>query len=217
MVFQSTSKFLPSSRWFLGSLEFLTYKFGILSLQEPELSKVAGSGTSHFPPAPVQDGLINEAQLRIGSLGKMDMDPVEDRADHTLAAQATATDPIYSPSSGSDSEYGREVYMVEQGGELPDKTTEELQREADEEIACAERLARELDKRKGHNGLHDDLGGSEDEHLDGALQGGTNLSSTHNATLTEIDSDIDQGQSVRNSVWSSTMESKFTARRPTLP
>jgi hypothetical protein len=43
--------------------------------------------------------------------------------------------------------------MGEQGGELPEKTTEELQREAEEEIAHAERLAQELDKRKGHNGL----------------------------------------------------------------
>jgi hypothetical protein len=34
-------------------------------------------------------------------------------------------------------------------------------------IACAKRLARELDKRKGQNGLQDDSGGSEDEHPDG--------------------------------------------------
>jgi hypothetical protein len=47
MAFQSTTKFLPGSRWFLGSLEFLTDKFGNLSLQEPELSRVAGSGTGH--------------------------------------------------------------------------------------------------------------------------------------------------------------------------
>jgi hypothetical protein len=59
--------------------------------------------------------------------------------------------------------------MVEQGGELLEKTTKENQREAEEEITCAERLARELDKRKGHNGLQDDSGGSEDEHRDGAL------------------------------------------------
>jgi hypothetical protein len=41
------------------------------------------------------------------------MIPVEDRADHTLVAQAAATDPIYSLSLGSDSEYDREVYTVE--------------------------------------------------------------------------------------------------------
>jgi hypothetical protein len=41
------------------------------------------------------------------------MAPAEDRADHTLATQAAATDPIYSASSGFDSEYGTQVYMVE--------------------------------------------------------------------------------------------------------
>jgi hypothetical protein len=59
--------------------------------------------------------------------------------------------------------------MVEPGGELPEKTTKELQREADEEIARAKWLAQELDKRKGHNGLQDDSRGLEDEHLDRAL------------------------------------------------
>jgi hypothetical protein len=39
MTFQSTTMFLPGSRWFLDSLEFLTDKFGNLILQEPELSK----------------------------------------------------------------------------------------------------------------------------------------------------------------------------------
>jgi hypothetical protein len=58
--------------------------------------------------------------------------------------------------------------MVEQGGELPEKTTEELQQEAEEEIACAERLSWELDKRKGHNDLQEDSGGLDNEHPDGA-------------------------------------------------
>jgi hypothetical protein len=58
--------------------------------------------------------------------------------------------------------------MVEQGGELSDKTTKGLQREAKEEIAHAERLAQELNKRKGYNSLQDDSGGAEDEHSDGA-------------------------------------------------
>jgi hypothetical protein len=98
----------------------------------------------------------------------MDTDPVEDRADHTLAALAAAIDLIYSPSSGSDSKYSGEVYMMEQGGELPEKTTKDLQWEAGEEIARAKRLAWELDKRKGHDGLQDDSGGLKDEHPDGA-------------------------------------------------
>jgi hypothetical protein len=47
------------------------------------------------------------------------------------------------------------------------------------------------------------------------LQGGTILSLTHDATLIEIDFDIDHDQSIRNSVGSSISESKFTAHRPT--
>jgi hypothetical protein len=56
--------------------------------------------------------------------------------------------------------------MVEQGGQLPAKTAKEIQWEAEEEIARAECLARELIKRKGHNGLQDDPEGSKDEHRD---------------------------------------------------
>jgi hypothetical protein len=41
--------------------------------------------------------------------------------------------------------------MVGQGD--PTLTTEEIQREVKEEMARAARLTRELDKRKGHNGL----------------------------------------------------------------
>jgi hypothetical protein len=32
MVYQSTTKFLPGSRWFRGSLQFITDKFGDLTL-----------------------------------------------------------------------------------------------------------------------------------------------------------------------------------------
>jgi hypothetical protein len=32
MAYQSTIKFLPGSRWFLGSLQFITDKFGELTL-----------------------------------------------------------------------------------------------------------------------------------------------------------------------------------------
>jgi hypothetical protein len=84
IAFQSTNKFLPSSMWFLGSLEFLTDQFGNLSVQEPELSEVIGSGTGCLPLAPVRVSHVIEAQLRLGPLGEMDTDPVEDKADHTL-------------------------------------------------------------------------------------------------------------------------------------
>jgi hypothetical protein len=84
MVFQSTTKFLPGSRWFLRSLEFFTDKFGKLSLQELELGKVTRLGTGRLPLALVWVSLINEAQLKhgLGSLGEMDIDPTEDKADH---------------------------------------------------------------------------------------------------------------------------------------
>jgi hypothetical protein len=137
MAFQSTTKFLRDSRWFRGCLEFFIAKFENLSLQEPELGKVAGSGAGRLPVGPVQDGLINKAQLRhrLGSLGEADTDPTEDKADHPLAVLTAATDPICPPSSKSDSKYDREVYMVEQGGELPEKAIKEIQREDEEEIA----------------------------------------------------------------------------------
>jgi hypothetical protein len=48
------------------------------------------------------------------------------------------------------------------------------------------------------------------------LQGDTILRSTQDATLTEIDSDIDHDRSVRKSVGLSTKESKFTARQPAM-
>jgi hypothetical protein len=84
MTFQSITKFLPGSKWFLGSLEVLTGKFGNLSLQELELGKVTGSGTRRLPPASVWVSLINKARLRhrLGSLGETDTDPAEDKADH---------------------------------------------------------------------------------------------------------------------------------------
>jgi hypothetical protein len=45
----------------------------------------------------------------------------------------TTIDPIYQSSWESDSEGHGEVYMVKNGEELPDKTVEEIQREANEE------------------------------------------------------------------------------------
>jgi hypothetical protein len=134
------------------------------------LNKVTGSGTDRLPLAPFQVSLVNKTQPRheLGSLGKKDTYPAKVKADHTLADQIAATDTICSPVSVFDSKYSSEVYMVEQGGEPLKKTAKEIQQEAEEEIPRAERLARELDKRKGHNSLQDDSGGSEDEHPDRA-------------------------------------------------
>jgi hypothetical protein len=60
-AFQSTTKFLPGSRWVLGSLLFIADKFGDLDLQEPESREVVGSDTDRLPPAPVRVDLVNEA------------------------------------------------------------------------------------------------------------------------------------------------------------
>jgi hypothetical protein len=51
MAFQSTTKFLPGSRWVLGSLLFIADKFGELILQEPESPEVIGSGSGRLPLA----------------------------------------------------------------------------------------------------------------------------------------------------------------------
>jgi hypothetical protein len=81
MAFQSTTKFLPGSRWVLGSLVFIAGKIGDLNLQEPELHKIIRLGTVCLPPAPVQVNLINEAQLITGfvKLGKTDPVPSGDK------------------------------------------------------------------------------------------------------------------------------------------
>jgi hypothetical protein len=56
----------------------------------------------------------------------MDPDPAGDKANHILAVSVATTDLIYQSSPESDSEGGREVYMVGNGEEFPEKTTEEI-------------------------------------------------------------------------------------------
>jgi hypothetical protein len=158
MAFQSTTMFLPDSRWFVGSLEFLTDKFGNLSLQQPESSEVVGSGIGNLPLASARVSLVNEARLRLGSLQETDTDPMEDRVDHTQAAQVAATDLIYSPSSRLNSEYGREVYMVGEGGELPERTTDRdrlrhRSRSIHEEFGQVEYQGEQVYRTPVHNGL----------------------------------------------------------------
>jgi hypothetical protein len=51
VAFESTIKFLPGSRWVLGSLLFIAKKFGDMNLQQPKSSEVIRSGTGHLPPA----------------------------------------------------------------------------------------------------------------------------------------------------------------------
>jgi hypothetical protein len=40
-AYQSATKFLPGSRWCLGSLQFVTDKFGDLTLQEPKFESAS--------------------------------------------------------------------------------------------------------------------------------------------------------------------------------
>jgi hypothetical protein len=100
MVFQSTTKFLPGLRWVPESLLFIAGKFGDLNLQELESREVVGSGTDRLTQASVRVNLINEAQLRhrLVKLGKMDLDPSGDKADHTSAVSAAIAYPIYQSS-----------------------------------------------------------------------------------------------------------------------
>jgi hypothetical protein len=102
---------LPGSRWVLGSLLFIAYKFRDLGLQEPESPKVARSGTDRLPPAPVRVGLVSKAQLRHGSskLGKAEWDPLGDNVDHNGIAHSGTVDPIYQSSLKSGSDDDREI------------------------------------------------------------------------------------------------------------
>jgi hypothetical protein len=105
MMFQSTTKFLPSSWWVLGSLLFVADNFGYLNLQVPESREVIRSGTSPLPPILVRVDLINEAHLRHGSneLGKLDLDPLGDKVDHNSTGSPAIIDPIHLLSLESDS------------------------------------------------------------------------------------------------------------------
>jgi hypothetical protein len=58
-------------------------------------------------------------------LGRMDLDPSGDKAVHTSAISAAIADLICQSSPESDSEGDREVHMVGQGDEPPEKTVEE--------------------------------------------------------------------------------------------
>jgi hypothetical protein len=72
-----------------------------------------------------------------------------------------------------------------------------IQREADEKIAHATRLAREAEKGKWHNGLQDDSGASVMSLGMAFPQGDTTHSSIHGAQLTEIDFGTGHDQSER--------------------
>jgi hypothetical protein len=103
-----------------------------------------------------------------------------------LAISAATTNPIYQSSLESNSKDVGKVYMVGNGEPPPAKTTKVIQQEAGEELARATYLARELDKGKGHNGLQDDSGVSEDEPRDGAPSRRHALSSTLKLVMIDL-------------------------------
>jgi hypothetical protein len=96
MTFKSTNKFIPDSRWVLGSLLFIVDKFRYLSLQESESQEVVRSSTDRLSLALVRVDLVNEAQLRHKSseLGEAESDPLGDKANHKKISSPPATDPI---------------------------------------------------------------------------------------------------------------------------
>jgi hypothetical protein len=114
MAFQSANKFLPGSRWLHGSLLFVASKFGDLRLQDPESQEIAKLGTGHIPPALVRVSLVNETKLRHRSisLGKTDLDPAGDKADHILIITTAITDSISQSLLKSDFVGDREIFMV---------------------------------------------------------------------------------------------------------
>jgi hypothetical protein len=71
----------------------------------------------------------------LNTLGETDSDPAPDKPNHILAISIATTYPIYQSSSECDSDSSSEVHMVGQGDPPPDNTTEEIQREAEDEMA----------------------------------------------------------------------------------
>jgi hypothetical protein len=86
-------------------------------------------------------------------LGKTDPKVAGDEANHTRIVHAATIDPIHQSSLESDSEDDKEVYMVGHGDQLLEKTAEQIQREAEEEITRAAHLARDAERGKMHNDL----------------------------------------------------------------
>jgi hypothetical protein len=114
MAFQSTSKFSLDLRWIFASLLFIPDKFGDVSLQEPELQDVIRSGTNCIPLISARVSLVTEAQLRhrLDTFGEAESDPSRDKADHHGITCPVTADPIYQSPPESDSDGGRDVYMV---------------------------------------------------------------------------------------------------------
>jgi hypothetical protein len=68
-------------------------------------------------------------------LGQAGSDPLGDKADHNQARSPTTTDLIYQSPPDSNFEGDREIFMAGQGEHTIEKMTEEITREAEEELA----------------------------------------------------------------------------------
>jgi hypothetical protein len=67
-------------------------------------------------------------------LREAESDPLGDKVNHHQIGCPPTIDPIYQLPSESDSDYDREVYMMEQSEQPAKKATEEIARGAEEEI-----------------------------------------------------------------------------------
>jgi hypothetical protein len=72
MEFQALIKFLPVSRFMLGSLHFITTQLGDLMMQEPELPKIQGSDFDWIPLTQAQDhqAPAPQSELESNTLGE---------------------------------------------------------------------------------------------------------------------------------------------------
>jgi hypothetical protein len=152
---------------------FITNKFGDLSVQELKPWEITGSSIDRIPLILAQVNLVIDAQLGHGfnAFWEAESDPSGNKADYHGIACPIVADPIHQPPVDSNSNDGREVYMVGQG-EPANKTAEEITRDAEEEIACVAQLVREA-AGKRHNGQKDESSSSGDDARDGAPSGGT--------------------------------------------
>jgi hypothetical protein len=96
-----------------GANEIVLHECNVVSIDNHVSSRLE---VGFHPTAPVQVGLINEAQLRHGPglLERMDPDPSGGKSDHTPYVHIATTDPIQLSSTESDSKGDKEVYMVGQ-------------------------------------------------------------------------------------------------------
>jgi hypothetical protein len=143
------------------------------------------------------------------------LDPSGENVDHHEIYCPDVANLIYKPSSESDFDSGREVFMVGQRDPhaAANQSTEEIALMTKVKIVRAARLPREANKaaRKSHRGQQDDSGASDEEVEDGATSRGTTPSSTGNVQQVVTDFGIGLGHFTNKSSRLSGKLSRFTA------